>query len=74
MPQDAQLSVYDFEGTERLSNGYQFDLNITSSKSDIPAKELLLQPCSFELNIGEQKSVYHGIISKIQLIHQIEKD
>ncbi|MFO6296724.1 type VI secretion system Vgr family protein [Rahnella selenatireducens] len=67
------LDVEDFNGNERLSNTYQYDILFTSADKDLDATQFLLKSASLTMGTGSlqglvDQKVVHGVVTDFSRI------
>lgn len=76
--QPAPFSVYSFDGVERISEPYRFEINFTSVRSAIPVADVLGRSARFAFELADPFTgvlaiaarVFHGILSAFDELSQ----
>ena len=58
------LTVVDFQGKEKLSQLFQYDINLVSEQEDIDFKEAINKSANLVIKRGDDEIILHGIIAK----------
>ncbi|GAB0115117.1 type VI secretion system Vgr family protein [Acidisoma sp. C75] len=58
-------TVARFEGRESLTQPYVFEIDLVSEDADLPLDDLIGQPASLSLSLGETTRQIHGIVRQI---------
>jgi len=69
----SSLDVEDFNGNERLSKTYQYDILFTSADTDLDATQFLLKSASLTIGTGTlqgliDQKVVHGVVTDFSRI------
>jgi type VI secretion system VgrG family protein len=62
----SSFTVLSFEGEERMSNLFRFEIEVFSTETDFPLEELVGLAATLKYTVGTKNSYVHGVVADIR--------